>query len=158
LDIELAKEPDLAEILALQKLAYQTEAEIYGDWNIAPLTQTLPQLQTEFKTKIILKVTDGLKVIGSVRGFIQENTGFIERLMTHPDHQNQGIGTALIEAIEARMTEASRFCLFTGHLSTRNIAFYKKRGYLEFKRERINEKLIFLWFEKANNRRGENRS
>jgi GNAT superfamily N-acetyltransferase len=153
LNIEPAQEQDLAEILVLQKLAYEAEAKIYDDWNIAPLTQTLPQLQLELKTKTIIKVADGQNIIGSVRGYIRERTGFIERLITHPDHQNQGIGTALIEAIEARMTEAKRFCLFTGHLSARNIAFYMKRGYREFKREPVNEKLIFIWLEKANNRK-----
>ena len=158
MNIELAQKNDLSEILALQKLAYQSEATIYNDWNIPPLTQTLAQLQSEFETKTILKATDGLKIIGSIRDFIQERTGFIERLITHPDHQHQGIGTALLEALEARMTNATRFRLFTGHLSVQNISFYRKRGYLEFKREPVNEKLIFLWFEKTNERKSEPRS
>ena len=32
---------DLEEILALQKLAYQSEAELYDDYTIPPLTQSL---------------------------------------------------------------------------------------------------------------------
>ena len=152
MNIELAQEQDLTGILALQKLAYRTEAEIYGDWNIAPLAQTLPQLQSEFETKMILKAVDSLKIIGSIRGFVQEGTGFIERLITHPGRQNQGIGTALLEAMEERMTDAARFRLFTGHLSARNIEFYRKRRYLNLKGT-DKEKLIFLWLEKTNNRK-----
>jgi ribosomal protein S18 acetylase RimI-like enzyme len=148
--IEPAQEQDLSEILVLQKISYRTEAELYDDWNIAPLAQTLPRFQTEFGTKIILKAVDGPEIVGSVRGYVREQTGFIERLITHPGRQNQGIGTALLAALEARMKDATRFRLFTGHLSVRNIAFYQKRGYLEFKREPVNDKLVFLWFEKAN--------
>ena len=31
---------DAAEILSLQRLAYRSEAEIYNDYNIEPLTQS----------------------------------------------------------------------------------------------------------------------
>jgi hypothetical protein len=39
--ITQAAAADAAEILALQKLAYQSEAAIYQDYSIPPLTQTL---------------------------------------------------------------------------------------------------------------------
>ena len=43
---------DMAEIRDLQKLAYQTEAILYNDWTIPPLTQTINlkmnQLELEF--------------------------------------------------------------------------------------------------------------
>jgi hypothetical protein len=39
--IEEATVSDAEEILALQKLAYQSEAEIYNDFGIPPLVQTL---------------------------------------------------------------------------------------------------------------------
>jgi hypothetical protein len=42
---------DAAQILALQKVAYQSEAALYNDWTIPPLTQTLPQLEAEFDTR-----------------------------------------------------------------------------------------------------------
>jgi ribosomal protein S18 acetylase RimI-like enzyme len=46
---------DAEEILALQKLAYQSEAEIYQDYTIPPLIQTLKEINTEFKNHIFLK-------------------------------------------------------------------------------------------------------
>jgi hypothetical protein len=39
--IEEATVSDAEEILALQKLAYQSEAEIYNDFGISPLVQIL---------------------------------------------------------------------------------------------------------------------
>ena len=44
---------DAAEILALQKLAYQVEGVLYRDFNIPPLTQTLAELKHDFTTKNI---------------------------------------------------------------------------------------------------------
>ena len=43
--IERAKIEDAKEILDLQKLAYQSEAEIYNDYTIPPLTQTLEEME-----------------------------------------------------------------------------------------------------------------
>ena len=42
---------DAAEILALQKLAYRSEAEIYDDYTIPPLTQTLEEMRTDIETQ-----------------------------------------------------------------------------------------------------------
>lgn len=49
IDITKAQEPDLQEILDLQYLAYQSEAKLLNNPHIPPLTQTLQEVQTEFK-------------------------------------------------------------------------------------------------------------
>ena len=41
-----------AAILALQKLAYESEARLYDDWKLPPLTQTLDSLQAEFASTL----------------------------------------------------------------------------------------------------------
>jgi hypothetical protein len=43
--IERAHIEDTKEILDFQKLAYQSEAEIYNDYTIPPLTQTLEEME-----------------------------------------------------------------------------------------------------------------
>ena len=48
MSIEQAMIDDAQEILALQKLAYQSEAEIYNDFTIPPLHQTLDEIKAEF--------------------------------------------------------------------------------------------------------------
>lgn len=86
----------LEAILSLQKLAYRSEAEIYDDFTIPPLTQTLEGIKKDFERQIFLKaVTDG-RIIGSVRAFVKEGTCYVGRLIVHPDFQNQGIGTQLM--------------------------------------------------------------
>jgi hypothetical protein len=55
LEIIRASLEDTIEILALQKLAYQSEAQIYNDWTIPPLLQTAEEIQDEFSTHMFLK-------------------------------------------------------------------------------------------------------
>lgn len=56
--IKRAEYNDLQEILALQYLAYQSEAELFGSKDIPPLKQTLDEVIEEFNNGIILKLTD----------------------------------------------------------------------------------------------------
>ncbi len=67
MQIEIANVNDAQEILSLQKLAYQSEAKIYSDFQIPPLLETLDELKMAFKSHIILKATFDGKIIGSVR-------------------------------------------------------------------------------------------
>ena len=40
---------DAPEILSLQKLSYLSEAQMYNDYDIPPLTQTLEELKADFE-------------------------------------------------------------------------------------------------------------
>lgn len=66
--IKKADVSDLEEILSLQKTAYKSEAEIYNDYTISSLLQTLDEIKNEFKTNIFLKAVITDEIIGSVRG------------------------------------------------------------------------------------------
>lgn len=147
--IERALEQDIPSILALQKQAFVTEAELYGDYSIPPLTQTEASLQEEFRRAIILKATQGDELVGSVRGWRDGSTCHIARLAVHPDHRRQGLGEELMNAIESVFIDAARFELFTGHRSEGNIRLYRRLGYSEFKRERLNESVSFVFMQKV---------
>jgi GNAT superfamily N-acetyltransferase len=146
--IEQANVEDAQEILDLQKLAYQSEAAIYNDYTIPPLTQTLERIETDFEKQVFLKATIGGRIIGSVRGYMDEETCFIGRLIVHPDLQNQGIGTRLLHEIEQTFSRAKRFELFTGNKSARNLYLYQRQGYKPFKTEMITEDLRLVFLEK----------
>ncbi len=68
--IEPATPDNATTILELQRLAYQSEASLYNDYNIAPLTQTLAEMLTDFGREIILKAVAGDRIVGSVRGHL----------------------------------------------------------------------------------------
>jgi ribosomal protein S18 acetylase RimI-like enzyme len=147
--IEIAFPEDAPEIITLQKLAYQSEAEIYDDFSIPPLTQTQEEIVVDFGEQVYLKaVVDGV-IIGSVRGFLQEDTCYIGRLIVHPVYQNRGIGTRLLEAIEAHFITAQRFELFTGERSDRNLYLYQKLGYRITQTKQLSDRVALVYLEKA---------
>ncbi len=148
--IEQAKVSDAEEILSLQKLAFKSEAEIYMDFKIAPLIQTLEEIKRDFGNQVFLKAIVEGKIRGSVRAFAKEDSCYIGRLIVHPDFQNRGIGTKLINEIEGVFDLSRRFELLTGHKSEKNIHIYQKLGYKTFKTEKISDNINFIYMEKIN--------
>ncbi|MDH2907744.1 MAG: GNAT family N-acetyltransferase [Candidatus Nitrosotalea sp.] len=146
--IEKATIADAKEILALQKLAYESEAKLYNDFDIPPMVQTLKSIIDDFGCKIFLKATLNDKIIGSARAFVQEGTCHVGRLMVHPDFQNQGIGAKLVNAMENVFKDSKRFELFTGNKSTKNITLYSKLGYKIFKTEKVTDQISLTYLEK----------
>jgi ribosomal protein S18 acetylase RimI-like enzyme len=147
--IAIATSKDAVEILKLQKLAYISEAEIYNDYSIPPLTQTLPEVLDDFKNYTILKAVSNRVIIGSVRGQLTGNSCYIGRLMVHPDFQNRGIGTRLMKAIEAEFQQVKKFTLGTGHRSERNLYLYHKLGYKDVASGAVNDRLTMVHLEKT---------
>ncbi|MFF2887257.1 GNAT family N-acetyltransferase [Paenibacillus sp. NPDC057967] len=150
MNISAAECTDLSAILQLQIEAYQSEAELYQDYSIQPLTQTIEELELELADGILLKAEQDGRIIGSVRGHLQEGILSIGKLIVAPSHQNQGIGTKLMKAIEAWDAEARRFELFTGHKSLKNLALYERLGYCRFKEFLVNDNLILVYLAKTN--------
>lgn len=143
---------DAAEILALQRLAYISEAELYDDFTIPPLIQSLSELLAEFAGRTVLKAVDGGVIIGSVQGFQVGNTCFVGRLMVHPERQGRGLGARLMDAIEASFATVDRFELYTGHRSGTNIRLYQRFGYRQFRTEKVNSRLSLVFMEKRGSR------
>ena len=104
--IKRARVEDAEAILALQKLAYLSEAEIYNNKSIPPLTQTLEEIRAEFDHQIFLKALIEGRIIGSVRAFQTQETCHIGRLAVHPDFQNWGIGSQPMNEIEGAFQKA----------------------------------------------------
>jgi ribosomal protein S18 acetylase RimI-like enzyme len=154
MEIERAMISDAEEILVLQKLAYRSEAEIYNDFNIPPLVQTLESIEKDFENQYFLKAVMDGKIIGSVRAYTKEGTCYIGRLIVHPDFQNRGIGTDLMNEIERIFNTCRRFELFTGDKSERNLYFYQKLGYKIFKKAKITDQTNIVFLEKKTETRG----
>lgn len=146
-----AAETDTEQILKLQYLCYQSEAELYGDYRIEPLTQTLGQLRAELAQGAVLVARLGEEVVGSVRGRVQpDGTAAIGKLIVHPRMQGHGLGGRLLAAIEERLAadDAARFRLFTGHRSEANLRLYRRQGYTAVRTEEVTRRLSLVTLEK----------
>ncbi len=146
-----AEKADAPEILALQKIAYQSEAELYGDDSLPALQQTLEDLENDFERMpqreatvlgargssdhsaaahdriLFLKAVVNGKIIGSVRGYTMDDTAYLSRLNVHPYFRKRGIGRRLLAEIEQAFPHVSRFETKTGHQSKRNLYQLAKR-------------------------------
>jgi len=149
MEIKSAIVEDAETILALQRLAYQSEAAVYGDFTIRPLTETLVDIKDRFLDRRFLKAIEDGQIVGSVRAYQDEAACHVERLVVHPDYQRRGIGMALLKMIETCFPTANRFELFTGHKSEGNIRLYERAGYRVVRQERINEKVSFVFMLKT---------
>ncbi|MFC5803746.1 GNAT family N-acetyltransferase [Streptomyces formicae] len=150
--ISAATAQDAEAILKLQYLCYQTEAELYGDYGIEPLTQTLDDLRAELGRGHALVARLGDEVIASVRGEIdQAGTARIAKLIVHPRMQRHGLGGRLLDAIEAHFAgdpAAKRFQLFTGHRSEGNLRLYRSHGYAPVATREVGPRLTLITLEK----------
>ncbi|MFI1970949.1 GNAT family N-acetyltransferase [Streptomyces cinnamoneus] len=150
--ISAAAETDAEQILKLQYLCYQSEAELYGDYSIEPLTQSLDDLRAELGSGCVLVARLGEEVVGSVRGTVDDDgTAVITGLIVHPRMQRHGLGGRLLGALETRLAgewAARRFRLATGQRSEGNLRLYRKWGYEPTGTEEVTRKLTLVTLEK----------
>ncbi|GAA4874506.1 GNAT family N-acetyltransferase [Kitasatospora terrestris] len=150
--ISTARQDEAEQILKLQYLGYQGEAELYADWTIDPLTQTLESLREELAERHVLVARLGDEVVGSVRGWVdEEGVGRIGRLVVHPRMQRHGLGRRLLAGIEAQLAEAGAvggFELFTGHRSLANLRLYQRQGYRQTGVREVSRQLSIVTMAK----------
>ncbi|NNK14731.1 MAG: GNAT family N-acetyltransferase, partial [Desulfofustis sp.] len=127
--------------------AYLSEAELYQDYSLPPLPQTLMGIEEDFKKQMILKAMSDGRIVGSVRAYAKEGVCHIGRLVVEPTYQNKGLGSRLLNAIEARFPAATRFELFTGERSKKSMYLYHKAGY------EIFPSIFLCYFEIKSNSR-----
>jgi predicted N-acetyltransferase YhbS len=150
--IDTATDQDAEQILKLQYLCFQGEAEMYGDYTIEPLTQTLAALRAELRESVALVARLGAEVVGSVRGTVDATgTASIGRLIVHPRMQRHGLGGRLLAAVEERLAaerDAARYRLLAAHRGAGNLRLYRRLGYAPVATEEISRSLRMITFEK----------
>ncbi|MFF0486115.1 GNAT family N-acetyltransferase [Streptomyces sp. NPDC004435] len=152
--ISVADARDAEQILKLQYLCYQSEAELYGDWSIEPLTQSLDAVRAELAEGYGLVARLGDEVVASVRARTDEDgTAHIAKLIVHPRMRRHGIGGRLLDAIErhpaGKDAAPKRFQLFTGHRSEGNLRLYRAKGYAQVGSREVGPRLTLVTLEKA---------
>jgi ech hydrogenase subunit C len=147
--IERAYVGDAPEILALQKIVYQNEAEIYNDASLTPLRQSLAEMRADFAGRVFLKAVAGGKIVGSVRGKLEQDTAHVGWLIVHPYFWNRGIGLRLLGAIEEHFPTARRFETFMGEKARYTMTPFQTMGYAMSRQEKVTEHRDRVYFEKT---------
>jgi ribosomal protein S18 acetylase RimI-like enzyme len=136
---------DAGELLTLQRAAYLTEGELHGNFRLPPLVETVEEIRAALEDGIVLKALLGNRIVGAVRGRVAEGTCHVGRLAVAPDLQGRGIGARLVAALEERYAdEVTRFELFTGPNSERNVRLYRRLGYVDMPTPAGRAPLVYL--------------
>lgn len=139
---------DVPEILALQKVAYRSEAELYGDDSLPALQQSLEEIGADFNRMVFLKAVVNGKIIGSVRACSDDSSAYISRVIVHPYFRGRGIARRLISDVEEQFPAAGRYEAFTGHKSKRSIHTFGRLGYRMFKKEPYTPTITWVYMQK----------
>ena len=136
LEVRAVRPEDAGEVLTLQRAAFVDEAAIYDDARMPALVQTLDELRAELKANLGCVALEDGRLVGAARAQKDGDLLLVGRLAVAPDRQGDGIGRALLAALEQRGVDAG--CieaeLFTGSLSEANIRLYEACGYREAQR------------------------
>ncbi|GAA1556898.1 hypothetical protein GCM10009804_12150 [Kribbella hippodromi] len=136
---------DAGELHVLQLAAFLSEARLYDDYTIPPLTDDVAATTARLQRGIVLKAVAGTRIVGSVQLVVDGSVGQIERLVVAPDWQGRGLGVRLLQAAEKLApAEVTSYQLDTGDLSARNLALYAKAGYRETGREQQAPKVTLV--------------
>ncbi|MFD2670610.1 GNAT family N-acetyltransferase [Marinicrinis sediminis] len=139
---------DYPSILALQRTAFQIEADFLQDNTIQPMTQSLEELEREMKTSLCIVACKEGRIVGSVRASVQDETYVIAKLIVDPSIQNEGLGQRLMRAIEQTCPAGYKLKLFTGKHNHKNIYLYEKLNYKQVSEEVVTARLQFVHMEK----------
>lgn len=118
------------EALTVQRAAFVVEAQRNNAPGIPPLTETVDELRADLATAIAVGAWLGSRLAGHVRGHVVGARMQVLRFAVAPDLQGQGIGRALLSAVEAAAPPAvATYWLVTGASSEANLRLYGRSGY-----------------------------
>ena len=144
-----ARPEDGGELLTLQRAAFVTEAQLYGDPMLPALVETLPELLAAVQRGPALTARDDGRLVGSVRARVTDGVLHVGRLVVAPDQQGRGIGRSLLAEVERGAgPHVATAALFTGHRSVGNLRLHARAGYVEQRRERVDDDLTFVHLAK----------
>jgi len=133
IDVIDHKDPGVArQIHAVLIPAYAQEAALLRTSSFPPLDRTVEDVQSE-KGWYLGAVEDDV-LVGALHYEPDEEPGqmLISSLVVHPEHQRQGIASALITEV-LRMERREVFAVSTGAKNIPAIALYRRFGFKEYR-------------------------
>ena len=129
LTLRRADESDVPAMHALQLRAFQEEARRCDKPDIPPLLEPPSAILEHVRSQVALVARDGGVLVGCVRGIVDGAACTVRALVVEPSHHGQGIGSALLRALEAEVRHVQRIDLTTNSIMQGNVPFYERHGY-----------------------------
>lgn len=146
--IEPAAPGDVPTLLAVQKRAFQSEADLYQAPDLPPMRETEADVMRALEESVVLKASFDGRLIGSVRGQLDgAGACYIGRLSVEPSWQGHGIGGRLMRAVEAAFPAVAKYTLITGETSP-SVRLYERLGYRTVRREPKTPLLTVITMDK----------
>ncbi|AKU16397.1 tRNA (guanosine(37)-N1)-methyltransferase TrmD [Luteipulveratus mongoliensis] len=128
--LALATPGDVGELLTLTHACWLKEGIANGMLDIPAQHETVESLTASLGEWQTYVLRSGGRLVGSIRGQLEDDVWEIGRLMVAPDLHGRGLGRWLLGRIQALApTAATSFALVTGARSEANIRMYKKAGF-----------------------------
>jgi ribosomal protein S18 acetylase RimI-like enzyme len=108
----------------------------------------MEDISAAFDRMIFLKAVVNGKIIGSIRGYRDDDIAYISRVIVHPYFQGRGLATRLIRQIEQEVGDVCIFEAFTGHQSAQNLYLYGKLGYRQVRTEPFTSTVNWVYLQK----------
>lgn len=144
--LDLCNQLIAEQVLALQKLSYQVEADLIGYSGIPPLQDSLESLQACQEIFYGLRV--GVDLVGAIAYERHEEIVEICRLMVHPDWFRQGIASRLLRSVEEADAAVRTFRVSTGSGNLPAIRLYQRAGYVAQQERPVAAGVFVTSFEK----------
>jgi ribosomal protein S18 acetylase RimI-like enzyme len=135
-----------AQVLAIQLLSYQVEANIIGFEGIPALKDTVASIQKS-KEQFCGYYEEGV-LVGVISYSIKDNTLEIHRLIVHPQHFRKGIGRALVEyVLYLGRDNISRYIVWTASSNYPAVDLYRSLGFQEEEQVEVHPTIYITKFE-----------
>lgn len=144
----------MGEIWTLMRAAFVDEAQFFGDPFILPLTEAQGQVRQQLdRGAILLKATQGSRIVGTVRGLAKDTTFLVSRLAVAPDRRACGVGRTLMEELERRVRDqhprVASLASFVAPVCDARRALYRRLGYSEVSTSRAADHLTLVQMRKS---------
>ena len=121
---------DAGEVLTLQRACWIQEAVANDMWDVPALHETLEQVTADLQEWTTFVLRSSGRLVGSVRGCLDDGEWLIGRLMVAPDLQGRGLGRWMLDRIqEAAPPDARSLGVITGARSVDNLRLYHRAGF-----------------------------
>jgi GNAT superfamily N-acetyltransferase len=128
MEVRLANEADVLQIVALVNLAFRVESfMVYGDRTSGP------HISAMFQTGTILLAEDFGQIVGALYLELRAERAYFGLLSVQPSRQREGIGQMLVGEAERRAAGAGCIAMdiFAVNVRPELISIYQRLGYAE---------------------------